>query len=202
MKQSKHYLFIILVAFLLIYLYFINIDRFGFVNQHNVIALLVFVLVLGGAIWIAHRLEHWLTKFKRSRWLKLILSFVIVLFLTYQFFTPYFYASDYLIKTGIAQIETYFSLGDHDLHEDEQKQLAHSALSESFAFRTISLNHIPQESLTDVLVIDLTRSFNRYELVTELTQKTQEGVEQNIYEFTFIREGRAFKLDGFTVLND
>lgn len=200
MKQSINKVFVILNSIFLIYLYVSHLDQFDFLSKNNLVSIIMLIIVIIVAIWIAVRADQWLNVFNKAHWLKLIVSCFIIFVFIYQLFTPYFYSTDHLIKTGIINIETYFELANDELSADEQKELAESALSKMMAFTTISLDHVPKGKLVNIDLVNFSRSFYFYYLTVNLTFQHDEAFEQNVYEFTFTREGFAFKLAGYVMI--
>ncbi|SET50748.1 hypothetical protein SAMN05421676_105133 [Salinibacillus kushneri] len=193
--------FKLLLSVFFVYIFLCTDDWLDFSYANHFIFFLILVAVIIAVTWIAIRLDKWLTAIRFQILIKSLINSLIILFFFYQFFTPYFYSAEYLQKTGLEQIESYYQLASEGLSDQERRKLAESTLSEEMAFSAISLERHPKKSLVDVKLINLRRNYYYYDITVKVKQQVDNQTQTNVYRFTLTKESGDFKMNGFEQLS-
>ncbi|MGM0837203.1 MAG: hypothetical protein ACQEV7_13690 [Bacillota bacterium] len=132
--------------------------------------------------------------------IEVITSFLLILFFSHEFFTPYFYSENYLKEVGIEKIEMYHQISSSDLSDKEREKLLKDAVVKEMAAPFAIAEYYPKIGrLENIEVIDFKRNYYQYELLIE--GKQLEGKLVKTYQYTFSKEGMDFKIIGFAELN-
>lgn len=200
MRELISKAFIIFISIFLFYIFITNDDWIDFIYVNNFIFFLILVTVFVAVVWTGIRLDKWMNSLRLALIIQLVISFFIILFFTYQVFTPYFYTSNHLEKVGLENIRSYYQLSNNGISDKEREKLAESSLSETMAFSTINQEHFPEGNLVGLETIGFSQSYYLYYLTVEVKQLVGDNTEQSTYRFTFNKEDGDFKIDGFVQL--
>ncbi|MBD3843045.1 MAG: hypothetical protein IE909_14435, partial [Campylobacterales bacterium] len=171
---------------------------FSFLVINRFVELVIYLLAIIAIVLTVVRLNKWLKTLRYRIPIEVITSFILILFFTHEFFTPYFYPENYLKEVGIEKIEMYHQLSSPDLSGKEREKLAEDAVvKEMVAYYIITESYPNIGSLENIEVIDFKRNYSQYELLIEAEQP--EG--KKTYQYTFAKEGLDFKIIGFAQLD-
>ncbi|WP_223702340.1 hypothetical protein [Sutcliffiella deserti] len=201
MREINNKTFLTLTVFFLFYLYIKNIYLLDFLYFHDMTMVFIFLVGIVAAIWVTGRLDKWLATKRWKNQIMLISSALLILFFSYQMFTPYFYTDNQLREIGVGKVEDYLQLySDENMAEMERSKLAKATLVEGLVFANSIADQYPKvEVIENVKIIDFIRSFHQFELVVngELADAVN-NQERRTYRFTLEKEGLGYKISGFT----
>ncbi|MGD6830574.1 hypothetical protein ACQCT5_00330 [Sutcliffiella halmapala] len=190
--------FLFLVTVFLFFLFYSVDQYFSFLIINRFVELVIYLLAIITIVQTVVRLNNWLKTLRYSFPIKVITSFLLILFFTHEFFTPYFYPENYLKKVGIEKIEMYHQLASPNLNAKERERLAEEALVKEMVAHFIITESYPNiGSLENIEVIDFKRNYSQYELLIEAEQP--DG--KRTFQYTFAKEGLDFKIIGFAQLD-
>ncbi|GAB3797883.1 hypothetical protein [Virgibacillus kimchii] len=197
MRESVKSTFLTLVTVFLIYIFFNQAHRLDFLYIHYVIQLIIYVLVMVGIIWIVRKLNTWMASFYLRFPVEVMMSILLILFFTHEFFTPYFYTESYLKQAGLEKIEIYQQLSDKDLSIEERAELAEEAVVEGLAYAYAATGIYPTLGpLEQVEIKEVTRRYHQFKLTVYGEQQDQDLADT--YIFTFQKDGLGFKINGLS----
>lgn len=151
-------------------------------------------------VFVVKKLNRLIETLRFPLQIHFITSFLLILLLAYEIFTPYFYPVDYLKEVGIEKIEGYQQLANPRLSNKERTELTEDVVGKEMAPMYSNLGYYPKvDALEKVVVIDFKRNFNQYELFVE--GKQPEGESMRRFQYTFTKEWFDFKIIGFGELN-
>ncbi|GGM38843.1 hypothetical protein GCM10011351_26210 [Paraliobacillus quinghaiensis] len=202
MREVISRIFVFFISVFSIFLFLTNDNWLGFLYINTFVFFVILILVVGCAIWLGIRLDYWMDRLRFQVWIQVFFSCLIILFLTYQLFTPYFYSDQYLKQIGVEKIESYYQLSDKKLSQEEREQIAENSLSKGLAFSVILLEHYPMGELKRLEVVDSRRNYYLYYLTVEVEKQIDSRIEKSIYRFEFNKEDGEFKIDGSVSLNE
>ncbi len=185
------------VVFIFLFVVFVKFDYLiDFLYINEMMLYMVYILVLIGLLSFVRWLDKKMASVHYKFSIQLITSFLLILFLIHEMFTPYFYTDHSLKETGLDKIEMYHELSNEELSEEERANLAEDAFIkvQSHAY---SVGQYPVDPVEKIEVIDLKRNYYQYEL-TVIGEHN--GIEKR-YTYTFEKEGFVFKISGFAVEN-
>lgn len=192
--------FLFLVTVFLFVLFLKNEHYLNFLYIHFIVELFIFGLVIILIAWVVSKVNKWVASLRFTISIQVATNFLIILFLTHELFTPYFYTKDYLKKVGLEKIELYHQLSNSELSSKERDKLAKDVVVSDMAASFSIIDQYPNvDPLEKVEVIEINRNFNEYELLIEAKHPGEEIVQT--YEYTFEKEGLDFKIIGFSNLN-
>lgn len=200
MQKLISKLFVILVSAFLFYLFVSYNDPIESLYVNNFVFLLIIVPVIIAVILIGIRLDEWISTLHFSALIKTITNCLIVLFFIYQLFTPYFYSTEHLEKTGVETIEAYYNLSNEEHSKEERQKITESILTETLAFSTLNLESFPKAELVNIRTINTRRNYYLYYLTVEIKQLIDQNTERRTYQFEFVDEAGTFKIDGIQLL--
>jgi len=141
----------------------------------------------------------------RSYWysfiVKTLLSGTLLLFFSYQLYSPYYYSSNHLEKVGEKQAASYFQLNEEVQSDKEHEQKIQAMMTEMMAFATLQSEQLPKGELVDIRTIEITREYYRFHLTLEIKRSFGTDILKETYRFTFTREDGKFKINGFEKLD-
>lgn len=184
-------------VFIFLFLVFLEFDYLiDFLYVNSMMVYMINILVLIALLSFVRQLDKWMATLNDKLPIQLMTIFLLLLFSIHEIFTPYFYTENYLKKTGLEKIEIYHQLSNDELSEDERSELAEDAMIkvQSHAY---SVGQYPVDPIENIEIIDIRRNYYQYELVVIGKYKEQ----KKTYNYTFEKEGFAFKISGFTQQN-
>ncbi len=178
---------------------------------------LSFLLLLGTgplAIWIGGWIENRVIKFSYHYPIQIIVSFFVILYFAFQMFTPYFFPEAHLIKSGLEKIEIYYeAIGDNDLTLEERIELAKIPYGNRAKLKFLHWQYMEEQGedffRTNYKLIELvsfSRRYHQYSLIVEVEIQWYEDellqIERDLWDYTFKREERDFKINGSARLSE
>ncbi|MFN7253239.1 MAG: hypothetical protein ACK4M9_21065 [Anaerobacillus sp.] len=170
-----------------------------------------FLFLLGTgplAIWVERWIENRVIKLSYPYLIQIIGSLLVILYFTFQMFTPYFFPGAHLINSGLEKIEIYYeAIGDNDLSIEERIELAKIPYG-SRAKTQFSHWQYMEEQGEDIFrtnyklieLVDFSRRYHDYTLIVEVEIQWYEDemlqIERDLWDYTFTREEGDFKIIG------
>ncbi|SFF94701.1 hypothetical protein SAMN05216353_11536 [Halobacillus alkaliphilus] len=122
MRKFADDMFIALISLFLFYIFVMNVNNFTFSDVNQALLLFASISVVTAGLWITVQLSKWLHSFRYSFIVKTLLSGAVLLFFSYQLYSPYYYSSDHLEKMGVKQAASYFLLNEEMQSDKEREQ--------------------------------------------------------------------------------
>ena len=207
MREIVRRSFILLVILLVFYLLQTKIQFYV-----NDIVSILYLLTTGAlAVWIGSRLENRVSKLSYSYPIQIIGSLLVILYIGFQMFTPYFFPENHLIQSGIEKIEIYYeAIGDNDLTIEERIELAKipygSRAEFQFSHREYMEEYwedkggIIQRDYNLINLVDFSRRYHEYTLIVEVEVQWYEDEQlqnnRELWQYTFTREEGDFRIIG------
>ena len=190
-----------LISLFLFYIFVLNVNTFTFLDGNQALLLFASISVVAASLWIGVRLSKWLRSFRYSFIVKTLLSSAILLFFSYQLYSPYYYSSNHLEEVGVQQAVSYFQLNEEIQSDKEREQKIKAMMTEMMAFATLQSEQLPKGELVDIHTIEITRDYYRFHLTLEIKRSFGTDILKETYRFTFTKEGGKFKINGFEKLD-
>ncbi|MDR4890116.1 hypothetical protein RGU12_21700 [Fredinandcohnia sp. QZ13] len=193
MREFVQKSFLSLLGVFLLVVFLKNEHYLNFLFIHFLIEINIYILIIMFIVWVVKKLNKWMSALRYKLSIEMMASLFIIIFFTYELFTPYFYPEDYLKKVGLEKIEVLHQLTNPELTNKERDSLAKDAVVKEMAASFSMIGHYPNVGLNDQgEVIDFRRHFNRYELIIE-----SDPPELKKFQYIFSKEGMDFKIIGF-----
>ncbi|MEH7225200.1 hypothetical protein V7112_15430 [Bacillus sp. JJ1566] len=192
MRELIQKVFLSLVGVFLFFIFIKNEHYLNFLFIHFWIEMMVYILIIIFIVWVVKKLARQRIKFS----IEVTASLLIILFFTYELFTPYFYTENYLKEVGFEKADILHQLSHTELTNQERHKLADEAVDKEMAYSYSILGKPNIDFFGIGEVIDFKREFNQYELIIE-----SKHPELKKFQFTFAKEGLDFKIIGYGELN-
>ena len=175
-----------------------------FNNAYQLITAFIFLIVIViGSYVLAGKVSDYITvTFRKSFWLKLLLTVVMAFLISHKFMAPYFYTDNYLKNRAEQLIELRYEMYDANRTEDELQKLAKKVYVNSGAHVVFQLEHYQQDKkLYKIEGLGLERRYGTYFYKVAVTESSIENGEEKIdthyYTYIFERERGKFYMNGY-----
>ncbi|MEH7235346.1 hypothetical protein [Bacillus sp. JJ1562] len=196
MRELVQKAFLFLVGVFLFFIFFQNEHYINFLFIHFIIEFIIYILIIIFIVRVVKKLNKWMASLRFKFSIEVMTSFLIILFFTYELFTPYFYTENYLKEVGFDKIEILHQLSNSEPSKERDKLAKDVVVSEMAASFSILGRYPSIDSFEKGEVIDIKRQFNQYELIIE-----SKHPELQKFQYTFAKEGLDFRIIGFSELH-
>ena len=170
-----------------------------------VTAFIFLIFIVIGSYALAGKVSEYITfTFRKSFWLKLLLTVVMAFLISHKFMAPYFYTDNYLKNRAEQLIELRYEMYDADRTGDELQKLAKKVYVNSGAHVIFQIEHYQQDKkLISVEGLGLERRYGAYYYRVSVTESSivngKEKIVTNYYSYIFERERGRFYMNGFSM---
>ncbi|TQS74785.1 hypothetical protein DX933_08370 [Ornithinibacillus gellani] len=182
-------IFIICVFFLCMFYGFMEVVHFNFIASCFV---LLFVSTL--AIVISRYIDHQLQDYRFAMPARLLTIVAILVFFSYQIFTPYFYSTSSLETEAKDQIEYLSLLQDDTLDQAEQNIIMEHTFTADMVQTFAMMKQVPRLDWTEPVLEQVNRKMNQFDVTIHVNHSDEKFI------ITFKREAGVFKVDGWLTM--
>ncbi|AST93796.1 MULTISPECIES: hypothetical protein [Sutcliffiella] len=161
-----------------------------------IIILLVFIL----SYWLACKVSDYVTTFRWSFSIKVLLVLVLILLVSHKLFAPYFYTEQYLKSRAESVIQMEYDLYDENLSQEEFNKKAKKV----YGMDRVLTDHYKRDvELIELNEISFERRYARFIYKVAVTEKVtingKEELSTNIYKYEFYSKNGLFYLNGWSM---